>query len=161
MKAPLFVGLVGMMLCTGVLASPESLLGKWVLSSGEIVDRPCPVEADYRAGKAVKLPSGCKSPLPGVWLAVPQFTEGKVATATLEAKATTLQGKLDRAGRALKDLQLKSVKAINACTEDLSRAATALEGCSEEHSFFGPVGVGVILGVSLCSATVYMGGHHE
>lgn len=57
-------------------------LGTWTKSNGESVSMPCPDVSLY-GDKALKMPAGCVSLQPGVWISVQAHAERKAEVAKL------------------------------------------------------------------------------
>ena len=76
MRTTAIVTLLAILFSLPALACPKGQ-GSWILSSGEVICRECPVRETIPNGKALKMPKGCLAPLAGALLDIDDYDQLK------------------------------------------------------------------------------------
>ena len=148
-------------LCIALVALPLAAntkpkaisMGVWETSDGREAMMHCPTEDLYR-DRSIKLPKGCKTQAPGVWLSVSTHR-------ALGAENARLKAKLENTEKALAELRavLKSerLEISNYFKTTSSKLELIEKGLTQEKFSWASAGLGFAGGLTFCGGA-WLGG---
>ena len=132
--------------------------GIWLRSDGTQEQFPCPGTEIFAAEKAVKLPQGCVSHSPGVWMPVTRFSALKAEAAAYKAKAESLKKSLVELSNARQSDAAKAAGALQKCSYELQSGLEEIQRLNRARWGLGQLSTGFVAGAAACGAVVYMVG---
>tara|TARA_Y100001937_G_scaffold66518_1_gene90977 strand:+ start:1056 stop:1505 length:450 start_codon:yes stop_codon:yes gene_type:complete len=134
-----------------VLLTPS---GTWVQSDGTQTTLPCP-STEHFGEKAVKMPGGCVSHAPGVWVSIERFKALKAEAAASKAEADSLRESLKKTSAARQADAAKAAGALQKCSFELQSGLDEIQRLNREKWGLGTISIGMVAGVAACSAYVW------
>ena len=138
-------------LLIAVLFAPT---GTWVQSDGSQITFPCP-STEHFGEKAVKMPGGCVSHAPGVWVSLDRFSAIKAQAAASKAEADSLRESLKKTSAARQADAAKAAGSLHKCSDELQSGLDEIQRLNREKWGLGTVSVGVLTGIAACGAYVW------
>jgi len=138
-------------LLIAVLISPT---GTWVASDGSQTTLPCPSTEQF-GERALKMPGGCVSHAPRVWVSVERFSALKAEAAASKAEADSLRESLKKTSAARQADALKAAGALHKCSVDIQSGLDEIQRLNREKWGLGTLSIGVVTGVAACGAYVW------